>query len=393
MARRCAIVGVGETKCATHREEIDAPDMVTEAVTKALNDAGLSIDDIDAVVFGLAPDSFAGVANGEKWCSGAAGALHKPMLRVHSGGATGTAGAIAGFTHVASGVYDTVLVVSYERMKESLNAQYILNTIWDPIYEKDVTELNTITIASILTVRHMTRYGTTAEQLAMVAVKNRANAMKNPYAHLQKPLTMEDAMNSPILSWPNRYCDVCPSSDGACAIIISSEEKAKKTAKQPAWIKGVSQVADTVFVGDRMGSGDTLRDVEAMEVAARKVYKMAGIENPRREIDVAELYCPFTVLEISSYECFGFCEYGKGGRFIEDGIPALNGELPVNPSGGVLCSNPIAATGLYRVADAANQVMGKAGEIQVPDVTNAVASGVGGSYQFFAAMVLSKELP
>jgi len=390
MARRCAIIGVGETKCATHRKEVDAPGLVSEAVIRALEDAEITIKDIDAVVFALAPDAFTGVANGEKWCAGAAGAIHKPMLRVHTGGATGAAGAVAGYVHVASGVFDTVLVVSYERIKESPNAQYILNTIWDPIYEQNI-ELNTVTMTAIMANRHMQRYGTTIEQMSMVAVKNRQNAAKNPYAHLRKPLTMEEAMKSPILSWPNRLCDVCPSSDGSCAVIIASEEKAKKRARRPAWINGVSQTGETVFMGDRMDKSNDYCDLKPMEIAARNAYRMAGITDPRREIQVAEVYAPFTISEIICYENFGFCKRGDGGKFVEDGVSMLQGELPVNPSGGVLCSNPIAASGLYRVADAAWQIMGKAGAIQVPNVRNAVASGIGGSYQFHAVMVLGNK--
>ena len=390
MARRCAIVGVGETKCKTHRKEVDAPGLVSEATTKALDDAEITMKDVDAVVFAQAPDAFTGVANGEKWCVGAAGAIHKPMLRVHTGGATGAAGAIAGYLHVASGAFDTVLVVSYERIKESPNAQYILNTMWDPIYEQNI-ELNTITMTAIMANRHMQRYGTTIEQLAMVAVKNRQNAIRNPYAHLQKPLSMKEAMKSPLVSSPLRLCDVCPSSDGSCAIIIASEEKAKKIRRDPAWINGVSQIGETVFMGDRMNKSNDYCDLKPMEIAARNAYKMAGITDPRREIQVAELYAPFTISEIICYENFGFCKRGDGGKFIEEGISTFTGELPVNPSGGVLCANPISASGLYRVADAANQIMGKAGAIQVPKVRNAVASGIGGSYQFHAVMVLGRN--
>jgi acetyl-CoA C-acetyltransferase len=387
MARRCAIVGVGETKCATHRKEIDAPGMVNEAVTKALADADLTIADIDAVVFGQAPDAFTGVANAEKWNSGAAGALHKPMMRVHTGGATGTGAAICGFTHVASGMFDTVLVVSAERIKESENAQYILNTIWDPIYEQNM-ELNTITIVAIFAAMYMKEYDLTMDHLSRVAVKNRENAINNPYAHIQKPLTMADAANSPLVSWPLRLCDVCPSSDGSCAIIIASEDKAKKTAGQPAWITGVSQIGDTVFVGDRMRLGDEKRLTENIDLSAQKAYQMAGITDPRHQIDVAEIYAPFTIMEIMIYERFGFCARGQGGRFVEQGITTMSGDLPVTPSGGTLCSNPIAATGLYRVADAANQIRGTAGPIQVLDVKTALAHGQGGSGQFSAVMIL-----
>jgi len=364
--------------------------MVTEAVTKALSDADITIDDIDAVVFGQGPDAFTGVENGEKWCSAAAGALHKPVMRVHTGGATGAGAAVCGFMHVASGMFETVLVVSYERIKESENAQYILNTIWDPIYERNL-ELNTITIIGIFATSYMEQYGTTLEHLSMIAVKNRANAAKNPYAHLQQPLTMEDAMKSPVLSWPLRLCDCCPSSDGACAIVVASEDKVKTMAGPSAWIRGVSQIADTVFVGDRLQRGNELRLMESLDLAARRAYQIAGIGDPRHEIDVAEIYNPFTIIEIMAYERLGFCKSGEGGKFIEKGIPMMNGGLPVNPSGGTLCSNPISATALYRVADAANQVRGKAGPIQVPDVRNALAHGIGGSGQFNTVIVLGKD--
>lgn len=390
MANRCAIVGVGQTKCTFHRPEVDAPTMVSEAVDKALQDAGLTINDIDAVVFGQAPDAFIGVANNEKWCAAAGGALHKPMMRVHTGGAVGTTAAIAGFMHVASGNFKTVLVVGVDRIKESENAQYILNTIWDPIYEKEM-ELNTITIVATFTTQYMHEYKTlTAEHLAMVAVKNRENAIRNPYAHLQKPITFEEAMKSPVLSWPLKLSDCCPSSDGACAVIIASEERAKKMSGQHAWINGVSSIGDTVFVGDRLTQGEA-RVFKNMDLAASRAYKMAGITNPRKEIDVAEIYNPFTVLEIMAYERFGFCDRGEGPKFIEKGISRMDGELPISPSGGTLCSNPIAAAALYRVADAANQVRGKAGPIQVPDVKNAIGHGSGGALQFNAVMILGKD--
>jgi len=370
---------------------VSVPELAWEAASKALSSAEISMDQIDAVIFGSAPDAFEGVHSPDLWCAGAVGALKKPYMRINTGGTTGGTAALAGFSHVASGYSDLVLVVAVQRVGESPDAQRILNTIWDPIYEKDLA-LNILTTGAFIAVRQMELYGITEEQLAKISVKNHQNALRNPYAHLQLNVTLEDVLRSRMLCWPLKLLDVCPRSDGACALIMASAEKARKITSKPAWILGVGSSTDTYGLGDRwLEPGFDLADVAVHYRAAKDAYRMAGIHDPRREIDVAEIYAPFTNLELASYEGLGFCERGKGGELVDRGFVEITGDLPVNPSGGTQAANPIGATGLVRLAEAALQIMDGAGEHQIDGVRKAVATAAGGATQFYSVIVLGKN--
>lgn len=389
--RRVAVIGVGQTRYVTKRKDASGPELVYEAVASALRHAGLTRDDIQSVVFASAPESFEGVAAPDLWCADAAAARTKPYLRIHTGGATGASGFLAGVSHVASGMFDVVLVIAFQRVGESPEAQAILNTIWDPFYEKDLA-LNIIATAALHGSRHMQKYGTTEHQAAKVAVKNHRNALANPHAHLRKAVSIDDVLASRVLCWPVKLLDCCPRSDGACAVILASEEQARRLSPRPAWVRGVGSMTDTYWLGERVDDdGFDLADVRPVALAAQRAYRMAGITKPLAQIDVAEIYAPFSTMEIACYEALGFCARGEGGRFIEDGRSEMTGDLPVNPSGGVQCANPIGATALVRVAEAALQVMGDAGERQVPDVSTAVATGAGGMMQMMTCAVLGKE--
>jgi acetyl-CoA C-acetyltransferase len=352
----------------------------------------MTMDEIEAVVFSMAPSEFMGVNDPEKWAIDAIGGRNKPFMRIHTGGATGGSAAQAGFYHVASGLFDSVLVVGADKVAETPDAQHILNLIWDPFYEKPMA-LNTITMTALQAIRHMYKYGTTEEQLALVAVRSWKNAINNPYAHLRGKITVDDVMNSRMMSWPLKLYDCCPRSSGAAAAIMVSERKAKRLKTKPAWINGVGATSHTVFMGDKMGPwADTDHgDWDELAMAAKMAYKMAGIQNPKKEIQVAEIYAPFTICEILGVEALGFCEKGRGGILNHEGFFEMDGPLPVNPSGGTLCANPIAVTALVRVCDAALQVMGKAENRQVKNIQNALATGVGGSLQFHTIMVLGSD--
>jgi acetyl-CoA C-acetyltransferase len=312
-------------------------------------------------------------------------------MRIHTGGSTGGSGALAGYQHVASGLFDVVLVVALQRVGESPDAQRILNTIFDPIYEKDFA-LNVISTIAMQTVRQMQKYGLTERQLAKVSVKNHLAALNNPYAHLKLKVTIDEVLNSRMICWPIRLLDCCPRSQGACAVVMAAEGKAEKITDTPAWIRGVAASADGYFLGDRMDEEDhDYADIPALTWAAERAYQMAGISDPLEEIDVAELYTPFSNTEIAHYEALGFCERGEGGQFVDEGIPEMDGKLPTNPSGGVQTSNPIGATGLVRVAEAALQVMGKAGERQVSGARTALATACGGINQFYTVTILGRS--
>ncbi len=389
MARNVAIVGTGQTKYATKRFDLSAPDMVYEATSKALEDAGLTIKDIDAVVFGMAPESLDGVNSMDKWCSGAAAAYDKPFMRVHTGGATGGSTAMAAAYHVASGLFDVVLAIAVERVGETPDAQRVLNRIYDPVITSEFA-LNIINVVAMGTSRAMESHGFTERHMALIAVKNHLNALNNPYAHLQFSTSVDDVLKSPVVCWPLKLLDCCPRSDGACAVIFAAEDKARKMAGVPAWIKGMAAITDINVPGETGDSGWMSAE------AAYKAYKMAGIDNPRRQIQVVECYAPFSSMELLLYENLKFCEPFEIAKLVDSGFGEMNGEVPFTPSGGVMCSNPIGATALIRVAEAAIQVMGKGDKRQVPGVINALATGAGGSpgigsASFSTAMILGKQ--
>ena len=393
MPRNVAIIGVGQTNYTTLRKDVTYPELVFEAVAKALVDANMTIDEVEAVAFSLAPSSLIGVDAVERWCIDAVGARNKPFLRVNTGGATGGSAAQAGYFHIASGLFNTVLVVGAEKQGDTPDTQLILNKIWDPRFELDIA-LNAINMSSFQAVRHMEKYGTTEEHLAKVSVRAHGNALSNPHAHIKKAVSIEDVLASRIVCWPLKLLDCCPRSSGACAVIMVSEERAKKLTQTPVWIRGLGATTNTYYMGDKMSTQafNDHGDWDELALASQHAYQLAGITDPQKEVDVAEIYGPFTSLEIAAVEALGFCPKGQGGRFEEEGFFNMTGELPVNPSGGALCSNPIAVTGLARVAEAALQIAGKAGDRQVKGAKTAVATAIGGSLQFHTALVLSANL-
>ena len=390
MPRRVAIVAAAPTRTSSHRTDVTYPELVYEAVSAALAQAGLEPSEVEAVAYGCM-DPFDGVFAPERWnadaCAGA-GWANKPLMKITTGGTTGGSTALAGYYHVASGMFDVVLAVASQRVGETLEAQLVLNTAVDPLYER-WSGVGAITVAALQAARHFSRYGTTEEDLALISVKNYENARRNPYAHLMRMLTVEDALNTRLVSWPLRLSDCCPSSDGAVAIIFASEERARALSGRPAWVRGAGQITDNYWIGDR----PWYEDWDSLSMLARRVYRQAKIADPMAELDVAELYNAFSIQEIIEYEALGFCEKGKGAELIRNGVTTMQGRLPVCPSGGVLCTNPIGASGLIRVAEAALQVMGKADERQVPEVRQALAHSWGATIGFHTLMVLGSEPP
>lgn len=390
--RPVAIVGVGQTEHRFRRDDVTFPELAREAVARALEDAGLGIRDIDGSVLALAPDALMGVAHAERWVADALGVTSTPYLRVNTGGSTGIATAQAAFYHVASGMFDCVLAAGADRVGESGDAQLVLNTMWDLLYERPFP-LNAINMLALQAVRYMHKYGTSEYHMALAAVKNRRHALRNPHAHLRQEVTVEEVLASRVICWPIKLYDACPQSTGGCALILCSEERARRLAGPKAWVRGVGGCAETYFMGDRMGprAVHDHADAPALEEAIARAYRMAGIRDPRRDIDVAELYAPFSNIELHAIEAAGLCAKGQAGRLIEQGEFRLGGRQPVNPSGGVLCANPIAVTAMVRVAEAALQVRGRAGERQVEGARTALATGIGGDHQFYGAMVLGGE--
>jgi len=391
MLRNVAVIGVGQSNFKYYRPDSTLAELAQEATLLAVEDGKISLDDIEAVVVGVAPTALFGIDAVERWFVGSVGGRNKPFLRVNTGGATGGSAFQAGYFHVASGLFDLVMVVGAEKIGESPDTQFVLNQIWEPAWERDFA-LNAINMCAFQAVRHMHRYKTTMEDFARVSVRCHANALLNPYAHIRKAVTIEEVLSSRVICWPVTLLGACPRSSGGCAVILASERKAKELSTRPAWVTGVQECTNTVFMGDKMEmSYNDHADFDDLAIATKRAYEMAGIDHPFKQIDVAEIYGPFTNMEIAAVEALGFCPKGKGAQMEKDGAFQLNGELPVNPSGGVLCANPISVTALVRVAEAALQVMQKAEARQVKNVKQAVATGMGGSLQIHTCTILSDE--
>jgi acetyl-CoA C-acetyltransferase len=384
---KVAIIGVGLTKTG-RRNDVSHQELAFEAIKTALKNCELDIDDIDAVVYGTM-DNFDGISSPERFDSIALGCGRgrgKPMMKITTGGTTGMSLALTAYYHVASGLYDTVLAIGVQKVSENVEAQQVLNTAVDPILDKTFG-LGAIHAAAFQASRYRSTYKSNIEDyMCNVAIINRKNALRNPFAHLKLNITDDDYYSSPYLVWPLRLLDSCPSSDGAVAVIFASSKVAKRLSENPAWIKGLGYISDSYWWGTK-----PIEFWDNLAILAKRVFKMAKISNPFKEINVAELYNAFTIQEIMEYEAIGLAKKGQGWKLLDEGITCFHGSLPVCPSGGVLSTNPIAASGLIRVAEAALQVMGKAEGRQIDGVKNAIAHAWGGALQFHGLMVLSNE--
>jgi acetyl-CoA C-acetyltransferase len=388
-ATRVGIIGIGQSAFKARRDDANYPELVREAVVLALGDAGRDLDDIEAVVYSLAPDALLGIGNAERLGVDAVGARNKRFMRINSGGSTGLSSVAVGHSHIAAGVCDIALVAGGDKVGESGDSQTILNKIWDPTYERQLP-LTTITMLAMSAVRAMEKYGMTEEDMARVTVKNRANAARNPKAHLRKEASIEDVLTSRYLSWPIKLLDACPQSSGGAAMVLASERYIKENRLEAVWLTGVAHCSESYFIGDRMGHNFVAdhADAHALRGSFARSYRMAGITDPVKQVHVAELYAPFSNTEFHAIEAAGLAPPGKSMAMLREGDFHLGSRTAVNPSGGTLCTNAIAVSAMVRVAEAALQVWGRAGEHQQPGTRVAVASGNGGDHQFFGTAVL-----
>ncbi len=383
-----AVLGTGQTHYVAKRHDVSMSGLVREAIDRAMTDAQVGWDDIDAVVIGKAPDLFEGVMMPELSMVDAIGATGKPMLRVHTAGSVGGSTANVAASLVQAGVHRRVLAVAWEKQSES-NAMWALST---PVPSTMPVGAGAGGYFAPHVRSYIRRSGAPEHIGAMVAVKDRLNGAKNPYAHLKQPeITLEKVQASQMLWDPIRYDETCPSSDGACAVVLGDEDTAKaaeQAGRRVAWIHATAMRTEpTTYAGrDQVNP-------EAGRVAAAALWKQAGITDPLGEIDCAEIYVPFSWFEPMWLENLGFASEGSGWKLTEAGETAIGGRLPVNMSGGVLCSNPIGASGMIRFAEAAIQVMGTAGDHQVDGARKALGHAYGGGSQYFSMWVVGSDRP
>ena len=389
MGKRVAIIGIGLTNLEG-REDLSHKELLFQATRRALTDAGISRNDIGSA-FTTSYDLLEGRSLSNQFSLDAIGGVMKPCdLRL---GEDGIYGVCAAYMEVMAKPSDIVVVGSVQKAserREKENAfQNIVLASLEPVYNRPVC--NTVPISGLeyalaaMEARwYLHRYGISEEQTAKVAAKNHKNATKNPRAKKAKKYSVKDVLNSEVLSWPIKRLEAAEMTDAACALVIASEEVAKRITDKPVWITGVGWCSGTSYIESR-----DLSSSPYIRAAAQHAYNMAGIKHPAKEIDVAEIYDTYAYKELQYYEALGFCGEGGAGRLIDEGITELGGALPVNPSGGLLGEgNAVGTSGLIRAAYAAYQVRGEAGDFQVPGVEVAVAQGWGGIPTYCGGVVV-----
>ncbi|WP_048161538.1 thiolase domain-containing protein [Thermoplasma acidophilum] len=366
-ARNVYMVAGGVTKFAKASPEMDFRLRVKKAFDYAMNDAGLTLADIDGSVASYFSDHFQRQLMSGIMVQDYLGLVPKPSKRIEGGGATGGLAFQAGYEEIASGRMDTVAVYGFETMSHvnTWKGNEFIALASDTNFDYPIGGFYTGYYA-MMAVRHMYEFGTTVEQLAKVSVKNHGNALHNPYAQSPMKLTVEDVRNAPMVSYPLTRLDVCAMSDGAAVAILASEDKAFEITDHPVLIKGIGTGTDSMRLADRP-FGDVpllpnekpsdykdlkypgVHSFRAGRMAAKEAYEMAGITDPLNELDLIELHDAYTSSEIQTYEDLGLCKYGEGGQFIDEGKPELHGKIPVNPSGGLLAAgHPVGATGIMQ---------------------------------------------
>jgi acetyl-CoA C-acetyltransferase len=387
VARRVGIVSVGNTEyTSTRRETREKSEISNAAVKQALNNVGLSLKDIEAVVYSSV-DGFEGINRSERLQPCFGQHYNLPLYSLNTGGTGGASAFKEAYHMVAGGLYDLVAVFAAATFNVVVDNNQVLNTAWHPFFEKPIGE-NVITYAARLAMRYMEKYKWPEEIFAEVAAKAHRNAANNPYAHLRKGYTFDEIMASPILSYPLRLYEVCPVSSGAVCMIMAEEGRAKSLSQTPVWIKEVMSISDTFLTGYR----DSLK-FDRLEVLAKRIYSKAGIKDPMKELDVAETFVPMANFEHLHYEAMGFCEEGKAPELVRDGITDINGKLPVNCSGTVLCTNSGISASLTRFAEIVLQLTGKAEGRQVkgpPRIGLAHAWG-GSNGQYHSIGILERD--
>ncbi len=383
--KRVAVIGVGLTKFG-ELWETSFSQLFVEAGAMAINDAGIDGDDIDALYVGnMSGGRFVDQEHISCLIADHAGLTPIPATRVEAACASGGLAIRQGVMSILSGFHDVVVVGGVEKMTDVVTEKttQTLATASDSEWEAFMG-MTFPGLYALIARRHMHEYGTTREQLAMVAVKNHENALHNPYAQFHSRITVEDVLRSPLVADPLRLLDCSPITDGAACVVLASEEKAREFVDNPVYITGSGQASSTIALHDRK----KITVTDATVNAAREAYARAKREP--RDIQVAEVHDAFTIGEILAIEGLGFVEIGEGGRATEDGETAIGGRIPVNTSGGLKAKgHPVGATGVAQIVEVVLQLRGEAGKRQV-DADVGLTHNVGGSGGTAVVHILEK---
>ncbi|MFW6185886.1 MAG: thiolase domain-containing protein [Halobacteriota archaeon] len=374
--RKVAIIGVGQSPFG-ELWDLSFRDIFLSAGVESLEDSGLEGKEIEAMYVGnmsggryLAQEHIAALIADY---SGLA-ELNVPSTRVEAADASGGLALRQAYMAVASGVHDIVIAAGAEKVTDvgSDMAMNILSSSADREWEGFVGA-TVPSLYAMMARMHMEKYSTTSEDLAAISVKNHKNATVNPKAQFKREISLEVALKSPFVSEPLRLFDCAPASDGASAVILADEETARKYTDNPVFISASCQASDYLALQSRK---DTLT-MDAVAYAARKAYQQAGVEP--KDIDVAEVHDSFTIAELMAYEDLGFVEKGEGKKLIREGTTNMDGDIPVNTSGGLkACGHAYGATGIRQAAEVTLQLRGDAGKRQI-DAEKGLALNIGGT--------------
>ncbi|MFH1425058.1 MAG: thiolase domain-containing protein [archaeon] len=375
MSEKVAIIGIGMSKFGELWDR-SLRSLVVEAGVGAITDASIKPDQIEAIFGGnMSSGQFIGQEHIASLIADHMGLTPKPSMRVESACASGGLALRAAYMSIRAGMHDIVVAGGVEKMTDVLGgrATGALGTASDQEWEvfQGATFPGLYALAAR---RHMHEYGTTEEQLAQVAVKNHQNGALNEHAQFPFEITVDQVMKSSKVATPLKLLDCSPISDGAAAVILASEEKAKEICDDPIWILGSGQATDTISLHSRAD----LCTFNATVQAAKQAYEQSGLKP--KDIDIAEVHDCFTIAEIIAIEDLGFCKKGEGGKFTEKGETARSGSKPINTSGGLKSKgHPVGATGIAQAIEAVTQLRGDAGKRQVKNVKHAMTHNVGGS--------------
>lgn len=367
MLDNVSIIGVSQTKFEADKGYQTIPEMVFETVTEVLDDAKIPIADIDAIVTSSV-DLWDGGTATNALIADAVGSVMKPETRIAS---DGLGALIQGVMMILADAADLVLIVSHG--KGSMAPQLsISNWTFDPIYQQTLG-LDYLIAGALQARDYMDKYGISEEGCALVMVKALKNAAKNPFAQRSGEITVKEVMDSPSLAHPIKEMDTAPASDGACALILASDKKARDLKAPAVRIMGIGSSYDLHYLAHR-----DLSDGKALTRAVESAYKMAGIKSPLKQIDFMEISTLYSYEELMLTELLKLAPRGDGEKLIRDGITSMEGELPVNPSGGMLPGNPINVSGLVRMVEVVLQLLGRAGEKQLKKAEVGLAHGMSG---------------
>ena len=384
---RVAIVGIGHSKFG-RRTDVNIGELAFESIKQAVEDSGVDRKDISNVVVGSmgswSEESLPAVVVNEY-----AGLSGVGTMRVEAACASGSAALKSAYNSILSGEGDVAMAVGVEKMTEvdSSTTVELIGRAGSYTWEFENYGMTFPGYYALYAVAHMNKFGTTQEDLARVAVKAHHYGAMNPLAQFQKEITLEKALGSQVVAWPLKLYDACPLTDGSAAVVLASEEVAKKLTDTPVWIKGVGYSSDSANMS-RRGSYVGL---EAAVRAARSAYAMAKVSPD--EVDVATAHDCFTIAELMAYEDLGFCKKGEAARMVREGQTEIGGKIPVNLDGGLKAKgHPIGATGVSMAVEITKQLRGEAGRRQAP-IRNGVGlvHNIGGTGHYAYVTILSRS--